>query len=175
MWGIGGLGTHGVQLLRAVGACPIIAVDPSSVARDRALAFGADLALDPADPDLAGNVAAATGGVGIEVAFDFAGVTPVREQILSVLGTGGKLVLVGVSGKPITIENSTDFTLRELKVLGHLGADEHAVARLIQLAENGRLDLSRSVSTILPLDQAAEAVEQVHHNKGDLIRLVLRP
>ncbi|MGW7280785.1 alcohol dehydrogenase catalytic domain-containing protein, partial [Streptomyces sp. NPDC054844] len=52
VWGIGGLGVHAVQLLRAIGACPVVAVDPSPVARERALAAGADLALDSADPDL---------------------------------------------------------------------------------------------------------------------------
>ncbi|MEU2878486.1 alcohol dehydrogenase catalytic domain-containing protein, partial [Streptomyces sp. NPDC007070] len=49
VWGAGGLGVHAVQLLRTVGACPIVAVDPNPVARERALAAGADLALDPAD------------------------------------------------------------------------------------------------------------------------------
>jgi D-arabinose 1-dehydrogenase-like Zn-dependent alcohol dehydrogenase len=52
VWGVGGLGVHAVQLLRAVGACPIVAVDPSEAARERALSAGADLALDSADPDL---------------------------------------------------------------------------------------------------------------------------
>ncbi|MFE2312512.1 zinc-binding dehydrogenase [Streptomyces sp. NPDC059441] len=175
VWGIGGLGAHGVQLLRMVGACPIIAVDPSPAARDRALAFGADLALDPADPALAEKVAAATRGAGIDAAFDFAGVTPVREQALSVLGNGGKLVLVGLSGKPITIADSTTFSARELRLLGHYGSGENAVSQLIRLTENGRLDFSRSISDVLPLEQAAEAVERLEHKKGDPIRLVLRP
>ncbi|MET9943156.1 alcohol dehydrogenase catalytic domain-containing protein, partial [Streptomyces halstedii] len=49
VWGAGGLGAHAVQLLRAVGAYPVIAVDPVPAARDRALHFGADLALDSGD------------------------------------------------------------------------------------------------------------------------------
>ncbi|EFF88419.1 zinc-containing dehydrogenase [Streptomyces sp. e14] len=34
VWGAGGLGVHAVQLLRTVGACPIVAVDPNPVARE---------------------------------------------------------------------------------------------------------------------------------------------
>ncbi|MFF3150792.1 zinc-binding dehydrogenase, partial [Streptomyces sp. NPDC057927] len=49
------------------------------------------------------------------------------------------------------------------------------VAQLIHLTENGRLDFSRSISDVLPLEQAAEAVERLEHKKGDPIRLVLRP
>ena len=80
VWGIGGLGAHAVQLLRAIGACPIIAIDPSEAARERALAFGADIVLDSADPELRSVVRTATGGLGLEFAFDFAGVTPVRRS-----------------------------------------------------------------------------------------------
>ena len=47
LWGIGGLGVHAVQIARMVGAAPIIALDPLPAARDRALEFGADHALDP--------------------------------------------------------------------------------------------------------------------------------
>ncbi|WP_406326889.1 zinc-binding dehydrogenase [Streptomyces sp. NBC_00203] len=175
VWGIGGLGAHGVQLLRAVGACPIVAVDLSPTARERALAFGADLALDPADGDFTAKVFAVTGGAGLEVAFDFAGVDAVREQALSVLGRGGKLVLVGLSGTPVTITDSTAFSVRQLRVLGHYGSGEAAVPQLIRLVEAGRLDFARSVSDVLPLDRAAEVVERLEHKKGDPIRLVLRP
>ncbi|WP_299532676.1 zinc-binding dehydrogenase [uncultured Streptomyces sp.] len=175
VWGIGGLGAHGVQLLRAVGACPIIAVDPSPAARERALAFGADLALDSADPELGRKIAAATGGAGPEVALDFAGVTAVREQALSVLAPGGKLVLVGLSGRPFTVTDSTAFSFRKLQVLGHYGSGGIAVPELIRLTEGGRLDFSRSISGVLPLERAAEAVERVHHKTGDPIRLVLKP
>ncbi|WP_434097092.1 zinc-binding dehydrogenase [Streptomyces mirabilis] len=143
--------------------------------RAQDLAFGADLALDPADPALADKVAAATRGAGIETAFDFAGVTPVREQALSVQADGGKLVLVGLSGKPVTIADSTTFSTRELRLLGHYGSGANAVAQLIHLAENGGLDFSRSISDVLPLEQAAEAVERLERKTGDPIRLVLRP
>jgi D-arabinose 1-dehydrogenase-like Zn-dependent alcohol dehydrogenase len=52
LWGIGGLGTHAVQLARLLGAAPVIALDPLASARERALAVGADVALDPLSPDL---------------------------------------------------------------------------------------------------------------------------
>ena len=48
VWGAGGLGAHAVQLLRLVGAAPIVVVDPLPGARQRGLDLGADLALDPA-------------------------------------------------------------------------------------------------------------------------------
>ncbi|MEV7523589.1 zinc-binding dehydrogenase [Streptomyces sp. NPDC091371] len=175
VWGIGGLGVHAVQLLRAVGAHPIVAVDPAPAARDRALDFGADLALDPADPSLPERVLAATRGRALDVVFDFAGVAAVREQALRVLGPKGRLVLVGLTDAPLTVTDGTLFSYLQHQILGHYGSAEDAVAQLISLAEGGRLDFSRSVSDVLLLADAAEAVERLRTKDGDPIRLVLRP
>ncbi|MFD6986184.1 zinc-binding dehydrogenase, partial [Streptomyces sp. NPDC059956] len=124
VWGIGGLGVHAVQLLRAIGAYPIIAVDPAPAARRRALDFGADLALDPADPGLRDRILAATGGRALEAAFDFAGVAAVREQALGVLGPKGRLVLIGLTDQPLTVTDGTLFSYLQHQILGHYGSAE---------------------------------------------------
>ncbi|MDN3244245.1 threonine dehydrogenase-like Zn-dependent dehydrogenase [Streptomyces sp. DSM 42143] len=176
VWGVGGLGVHAVQLLRAVGACPVVAVDPNPVARERALAAGADLALDSADPELAQFVRAATGGAGLAAAFDFAGVPPVREQALSVLAPKGRLVLVGLTDKPLTVRDGTRFSYLQQRILGHYGSDMPvALPQLLRLIEGGRLDFSGSISGVLPLAEAAEAVARLEKKEGDPIRLILRP
>jgi threonine dehydrogenase-like Zn-dependent dehydrogenase len=175
VWGIGGLGVHAVQLLRFAGAAPIIAVDPIEAARQRALDFGADIALDPADPGFAQAVRAATGGNGVDVAFDFAGVAPVRTQALDSLRVGGRLVLVGVSGNGITIENDIMFHTGRRQILGHFGSATRHTIDLVRFTRLGRLDLSRSISGTLPLADAAKGVEQLASKAGNPIRLVLLP
>jgi D-arabinose 1-dehydrogenase-like Zn-dependent alcohol dehydrogenase len=176
VWGVGGLGVHAVQLLRAVGACPIVAVDPSEAARERALSAGADLALDSADPDLRRTVAGATGGLGLAAAFDFAGVPAVREQALTVLAPKGRLVLVGLTNRPLTVTDGTRFSYLQQQILGHYGSDMPvALPQLLRLVNHGRLDFSGSVSDVLPLTQAAEAVERLERKVGDPVRLILRP
>lgn len=175
VWGAGGLGAHAVQLLRAVGAYPVIAVDPVPAARDRALHFGADLALDSGDPLLRERVLGATGGAGLEAAFDFAGVPAVREQALSMLAPKGRLVLVGLSDQPLTLAHSTRFSYLQHRILGHYGSEEHHVAQLVRLAEGGRLDFSRSVTDVLPLEEVATAVRLMETKEGDPVRLILRP
>jgi D-arabinose 1-dehydrogenase-like Zn-dependent alcohol dehydrogenase len=175
VWGVGGLGAHGVQLLRFVGAAPIVAVDPVAAARERALEFGADLALDPADPDFAARIAAVTQGVGLDAAFDFAGVAPVRSQALEALRAGGRLVLVGISGGALTVESDGRFQYGRKQILGHYGSEPRHVVDLVRLGALGRLDLSRSVSGALPLEDAAKAVERLQSKQGNPIRLVLIP
>jgi D-arabinose 1-dehydrogenase-like Zn-dependent alcohol dehydrogenase len=175
VWGVGGLGAHAIQLLRLAGAAPIIAVDPLPAARKRALAFGADLALDSGDPDLADTVRREAGGHGLAVAFDFAGVPAVREQAIRCLGSAGRLVLVGMTDKALTIADGTTFCYLGQQVRGHYGSAPEHVIELVELIGRGRVDFSRSVSDVLPLSEAPKAVERLRRKEGNPIRLVLQP
>nr|BFE80348.1 hypothetical protein GCM10020093_029490 [Planobispora longispora] len=172
---MGGLGAHAVQLLRLVGAAPIIAVDPIGAARERALALGADLALDAAAPDLRDRVLSATGGRGLDLAFDMAGVAAVREQAVSCLAAGGRLVLVGLTPAPLTIAQSIPFSYFGQQILGHYGSAPEHVIQLVELARHHRLDLGGSISGTLPLAEAAVAVERLERKEGNPVRLVLTP
>ncbi|WP_245687271.1 zinc-binding dehydrogenase [Streptacidiphilus griseoplanus] len=158
-----------------VGAASIIAVDPPPNARERTLAFGADLALDPAAPDFADQVRAATDGRGMDFAFDCAGVPAVREQAASVLGRGGSLILVGITPKPITITEGLTFNYMCKQVRGHYGGTPEGVDELVQLASRGRLDLAPSITDHIPLADAAAAVHRLENKIGDPIRLILVP
>lgn len=175
VWGIGGLGAHAVQLLRMIGAAPIIAVDPIPAARDRALAYGADLALDAAEPELPVRVRSATGGHGLAAAFDFAGEEAVRSQAIQCLGLGGRLVLVGLGAEPMTIANPALISFMGQQIRGHYGSGPDDLAVLIGLVGHGRLDLAKSISDVLPLSEAVEAVDRLENKVGNPVRLVLKP
>ena len=175
IWGVGGLGAHAVQLARLVGAAPVIAVDPLPSARERALALGADAALDPGAADFAQQLVTAGRGRRPDVALDFAGVPAAQRQLLESLAPQGKAVFVGLSGVPVTIEDSTSFSVYGQQLLGHFGSQYPDVPQLIRLAELGRLDLSRSVTEVMSLEDAAEAVHRLEAKIGDPIRIVLRP
>lgn len=175
VWGIGGLGAHAVQLLRMIGAAPIIAIDPIGEARERALAYGADLVVDAADLDLTDRVRSATGGRGLAAAFDFAGVEAVRSQAVQCLGMGGRLVLVGLGPEPMTIASPTLMSFMGQQIRGHYGSGPDDLPVLVSLVEHGRLDFTKSISDVLPLAHAAEAVDRLEHKTGNPVRLVLKP
>lgn len=174
VWGVGGLGAHAVQLLRLLGVAPIVAVDPLPAGRERALEFGADVAIDSGAPDVRDQIMAVTGGTGLDVAYDFAGVAAVRTQAVPCLGLGGRLVLVGLTPEPLKLD-SLGLTVRNQQILGNYGSTPGAVEQLVALTRYGRLDLSRSISGTLPLAEAADAVARLTTKDGDPIRLILEP
>ncbi|MDG5804034.1 zinc-binding dehydrogenase [Streptomyces ossamyceticus] len=175
IWGAGGLGAHGIRLARMVGAAPIIAVDPLPTARERALAFGADFALDPTADGFAEAVAEATAGRGVDVAFDFAGVPAARAQAVAALGAGGVLVLAGLTPEPIVVGDSTGFCFLGNQIRGHYGSGFEHVEQLIGLTSAGRIDLAPSITAHVPLADAADAVHRLEKKIGDPIRFVLTP
>ena len=175
VWGVGGLGVHALQLLRMIGAAPIVAVDPMPAARERALSRGADIALDPTADGFADKIREITRGRGIDSAFNFAGFPGIDEQILPLLAPTGSLTITGLSGKPINIADSISLIRDRLTIHGHYGYLPPHVEELVSLVGWGRLDISQSVSDHIPLDQADEAVRRLRDKIGDPIRLVLIP
>ncbi|MGI5169415.1 zinc-binding dehydrogenase [Spirillospora sp. CA-253888] len=175
VWGVGGLGAHAVQILRTIGAAPVIAVDPLEHARARALEFGADVAVDAADPDAVRQIRTVTGGAGLDVAFDLAGVPAVREQAARCLGPGGRMVLVGLTDKPLAVSDGTAFSYFQQQIRGHYGSEPEHLAELLALVRWQRMEFGRSISGVLPLADAGEAVRRLVAHEGDPVRLILKP
>ena len=168
VFGVGGLGIHAVQLLKLVGCSTVIAIDPREDARANALARGADFVFAPDDPEIKKHR-------GLHAAFDFAGVTTVIKQALSLLGEQGRLVIIGIANEPIVIPNDMAFTYMRTQIMGHYGSEDHHVRELIEFARQGKLDLSQSVTEVMPLEKAAEALNKLANKVGNPIRIVLKP
>lgn len=101
--GQGMLGIIAVQLLKAAGAAPIIAVDPSAEKREKALQSGADYALDPYAPDFAETAKRLTDG-GANVGIEVTGVGAGLNGILDCMARFGRVALLGCT-------RSSDFTV----------------------------------------------------------------
>jgi threonine dehydrogenase-like Zn-dependent dehydrogenase len=92
--GQGLLGQLAVKLARTVGAAPVIAADPVPDKRKRALALGADFALDPSAPDFAEQAREITGG-GARVVIEVTGVDRALDTALDAVARFGRIALLG--------------------------------------------------------------------------------
>ncbi|MBI4260736.1 MAG: zinc-binding dehydrogenase [Actinobacteria bacterium] len=174
LWGIGGLGTHAVQIARIAGAAFVVAVDPLPAARDRALSLGADLALDPAD-DVPGEVRRATGGGGLDLALDLVGRASAVKQAMHCLTRRGRVVLVGQSLEPLDAGPIVLLSFMGFGLLGHLGYAKRHVEQVLELVAAGRLDLSGSISGHVPLDGINEGVARLTGKADAPVRLLVSP
>lgn len=173
--GCGGLGAHAILLARMMGAGFIAAIDTQPQARERALAFGADLAIDPVEQPNPGRAIRAALGRGVDLALEFVGRPETVETTLRCLDTGGRAVLVGVGpGRP-ALPPLLAFVGREQAVLGSFGMDKRDIADLLQLVARGRLDLSRSVTRRFALAEVNDALALLAKKDTGVVRLVVEP
>jgi threonine dehydrogenase-like Zn-dependent dehydrogenase len=175
VWGVGGVGTHIVQLARLVGAVPVIAVDIKPEVLDRAVELGADYAYDAGDPELRDKIAEITGGRMLDVAFDAVGLKSTFEQALDCITVGGRLVGVGMSAEAPSVGPTSMFGLTQKHVLGHLGYQNVDIETLATLLSMGRLDLSRSISDIVALEDVRVGIEKLERQEGNPIRILVKP
>jgi D-arabinose 1-dehydrogenase-like Zn-dependent alcohol dehydrogenase len=175
VWGVGGIGTHIVQLARLVGAVPVIAVDIKPEVLDRAVELGADHAFDARDDQLKEKIADLTGGRMLDVAFDAVGLKSTFEQALDCVTIGGRLVGVGMSAESPTVGPTSMFGLTQKQVLGHLGYQNVDIETLAMLVSRGRLDLSRSISDIVSLEDVRVGIEKLDRQDGNPIRILVKP
>ena len=136
----------------------LVAVVRSEASGERVRALGVDVVvgLDGA----AKTVRALAGEV--DVALDFSGAPAAPAVGIRMLRAWGRLVLGSVVDEPVELgTTTTSLVMRELGVVGAYNATLEDLRAVARLATDGRLDLSGSVSTVMPLDDAAEALAMV--------------
>ena len=144
--GFGGLGISALQLALALGASRVYAIDPVPAKRELAAAMGAV----PIAPD---ELSAALPEV--DVALDFAGHEATTLAVIRRLATGGRLVLVAINLRRLTLDPYADVLGRERRLVGCSDHTREELVELMALAESGAIDLSRAISRRIPLAAAA--------------------
>ncbi|MBS0415004.1 MAG: zinc-binding dehydrogenase [Proteobacteria bacterium] len=112
----GGVSLAGLQIAKALGA-RVIVTSRHAGKLERARALGADHVIDASREDIAKAALAATGGRGVDVAFDNVG-EAVWSHALKSLVRGGRLVLCGATSGDQPGADLRRLFIRQLKVLG---------------------------------------------------------
>lgn len=173
IFGCGGLGMHAVQLARLAGAGLVIAVDVRAPALARARDAGADVTVDAAHERPARRIRELAGGV--DLALECIGRADTIAEAIRSLRRGGRAVVVGMGSEPITLPPPNAFTWSEHALLGSFGSSLESVRRLLDMAASGRLDLSSSVSAVLPLAAVNDGIDLLRSPDRDAVRIVIQP
>jgi S-(hydroxymethyl)mycothiol dehydrogenase len=159
--GCGAVGLSVIQGARIAGASEIRALDLDERKLGQAMRFGATHT-EPGPVDFV---------------FDVVGRRQTFEQALSLIRTGGTVVLIGLSpaGEMVELELPWLFSRRARILVSH-GGDHVAqedFPKLAQWAVDGTLDLASMVTRTASLEGWSEAFDAM--KDGSVIRTVLRP
>jgi NADPH2:quinone reductase len=173
----GGVGVAAVGLAKALGAGTVLALTSAGDGADVARAAGADVVIDRGMDNLRDGlkaaVLAATGGQGADVVIDPVG-GAATEAALRALAWRGRLVVVGFAAGDIPTFRANYLLVKNITVSGlqwsdYRDRDPEGVAQvqaeIFALRHEGRLP-PVPISRVLPLDQFADALEQVRAGKA---------
>ena len=126
------------------------------------LALASELGLEVVDPsavDVAEHVFALTSGAGADVVFEVSGSAAGALEMTQLACLRGRLVVVAIFPEPQPVR-LFDFFWKELELRGARVYEPEDYERAIALLEDGRLDLDRLITAVVPLDGLPEALRR---------------
>ncbi|MDL2206390.1 galactitol-1-phosphate 5-dehydrogenase [Eubacteriales bacterium OttesenSCG-928-N13] len=168
--GAGTIGTLLIQVLRALGASQVIAVDIDPGKLDFATHCGADMAISSRDPDVVARILSYT-GEGADLAFDATGIQATFSMALDITRKGGDVVLVGNLAPKVELMLQSVVT-RELTLHGSCASAGEYPECLALIAQR-KVDVLPLVSKCVPLSEGNEWIHRVHRGEDGLSKIVL--
>ena len=135
--GAGGLGMSALAILKAQGHRNTLVIEARPEARADALAAGARLAFDPADPDLTPRLTAQAAGP-LKSVIDLVNAPQTATLALSLLARGGTLVMVGLQGGAISLPLGS-LPVRGQRIIGQYTGTPAELGALLDLPRRGAL------------------------------------
>ncbi|MFK8907308.1 S-(hydroxymethyl)mycothiol dehydrogenase [Streptomyces sp. YS-3] len=173
--GCGGVGDAAIVGARLAGASKIVAVDIDDRKLATARAMGATHTVNSRTADAIEAIRSLTGGYGADVVIEAVGRPDTYEQAFYARDLAGTVVLVGVPTPDMKLE------LPLIDVFGRGGALKSSwygdclpsrdFPMLIDLHQQGRIDLAAFVTETIALDEVEKAFERMH--EGDVLRSVV--
>ncbi|WP_370416539.1 NAD(P)-dependent alcohol dehydrogenase [Streptomyces fradiae] len=165
--GTGGLGHVAVQLLRAMTAARVVALDVSEEKLALARAVGAHETV-LSDASAAGAVRELTGGLGAEVVLDFVGAPPTATAAGAMVAVEGDVTIVGLGGGTLPVGFGA--LPYEATVTAPYWGTRAELIEVLDLARAGAVDVH--VETY-GMDEAPLAYERLHEGRVDGRAVVL--
>ena len=174
--GCGGVGVAAVAGAKLAGASPIIAVDIDAKKLDAAQRMGATHTVDSSATDPVAAIQELTGGFGADIVIEAVGRPDTWKQAFYARDLAGTVVLVGV---PTPDMKMPDIPL--IDVFGRGGSLKSSwygdclpsrdFPMLVDLYQQGRLDLDAFVTEEIALDEVEAAFDRMHG--GNVLRSVV--
>lgn len=158
IFGAGGLGQSAVQLARAFGAIDVYAVDINDEKLNLAKQYGA-IPINGKKVNAVEEIKKLTNGKGVDVAIEMIGLPQTMKQALQCAGVMARIVIVGLSNKPLEIDTYNELLGNEVELIGSNDHHLQELPVLIEMARKKVLDTSHVVSRTVPLD--AEEINTV--------------
>jgi threonine 3-dehydrogenase len=170
--GCGPIGLMAVAICRFAGASRVFATDVMPHRREMAARMGADCVLDGAS-DVVAEIRRETGGTGVDVVLEMSGAEQAIHQAFEMTTNGGRVSLLGLPSRPVTLDLNDAIIFRGVRVYGITGRELWRTwYKTAALLREG-LNVAPIITDRLPLSRYEEAFDLVA--QGVAGKVVLLP
>jgi L-iditol 2-dehydrogenase len=172
VFGCGPIGLLIVQLARLSGVSIVLASDILRHRAEAARSFGANPVFEP-EPDIPEKaILEATGGRGLDVAFEAAGTQGAVNDAFNAVKPGGKVILAGIPAEERTSFNAATARRKGLTIK-MVRRMKNTYPRAISLVSSGKVDVRSLVTHTFPLEQASQAFATAGRREG--LKVIIKP
>ncbi len=172
--GCGPIGLFAIAVARACGAAKVFAIEVNEYRRKVAQQMKADLVLDPSLQDVRAMVMHETHGIGVDVLLEMAGHPDAIRTGFDIVRRGGRVSLLGLTSKPISLNFSEDIIFKGLTIQGINGRRMYQTwYQMTALLKAGKLDLHPVITDRLAMKDFSKGMDRL--KTGEASKILLYP
>ena len=172
--GAGPIGLFAIAVARAVGATAVFAVEVNEHRRRLAKEMKADYVLDPSKENVRAIVMERTGGLGVDVVLEMAGHPDAIRTAFDIVRRGGRISLLGLTSKPISLNLSEDIIFKGITVQGINGRRMYQTwYQMTALLKAGKLDLHPVITDRISMKDFSKGMERL--KTGEASKILVYP
>jgi threonine 3-dehydrogenase len=172
--GCGPIGLFSIAVARAVGASTVFAIEVNPHRRRVAQQMKADFVLDPSKDDVTKIVMEQTAGLGVDVVLEMAGHPTAIRTAFDIVRRGGRISLLGLTSKPISLNFSEDIIFKGVTVQGINGRRMYQTwYQMTALLKSGKLDLHPVITDRMSMKDFSKGMERL--TSGEASKILLYP
>src|SRR5881394_3750288 len=172
--GCGPIGLFSIAVARAVGATTIFAIEVNEHRREIAKEMKADFVIDPSKEDARAAIMEKTGGLGVDVVLEMAGHPDSIRTAFDIVRRGGRISLLGLTSKPISLNFSEDIIFKGITVQGINGRRMYQTwYQMTALLKSGKLDLHPVITDKIAMKDFSSAMARL--KTGEASKILVYP
>jgi threonine 3-dehydrogenase len=172
--GCGPIGLFAIAVARAVGATTVFAIEVNEYRRKIARDMKADYVLDPSKENASAIVMEKTAGLGVDVVLEMAGHPDSIRTAFDIVRRGGRISLLGLTSKPVSLNFSEDIIFKGITVQGINGRRMYQTwYQMTALLKGGKLDLHPVITDRISMKDFSRGVERL--KTGEASKILVYP
>ncbi len=172
--GAGPIGLFAIAVARAVGATKVFVIEPNEHRRRIAQQMKADYVLDPKTQDVKQIVCEVTDNLGVDVVLEMAGHPDAIRTAFDIVRRGGRISLLGLTSKPISLNFSEDIIFKGITIQGINGRRMYQTWYQMQaLLKAGKLDLHPVITDRMSMKDFSKGMDRLR--SGEASKILLYP